>query len=452
MKKLLLSVLILAGIYCPAQNNDLPFAIGIMGGITQYNGDLGNGFYAGDQPAYMHAGITSSWSISPRWDLAANLTTGSIGYCESMFSKFRGNQLQLNSNFRFNILKSDNHNLIPYLFAGIGFAYYENHTIRPGLDIITPVGAGVRFGLNERINLFIQETFAYSDHDHRDGETGDNNDSYLHHSIGITFNMGKAKDADNDGVADKNDDCPGTAAGVRVNAKGCPIDKDGDGITDDLDACPEIKGSASAKGCPDKDSDGIADGADKCPDLAGPEELYGCPDTDKDGLIDPEDKCPELAGLIALAGCPDADGDSITDAEDKCPDVPGIAANKGCPEIKEEVKQLFTQALQGIQFETGKAVIRPSSFAILDNVVKVMNENPAYLLTIEGHTDNVGKSDFNLELSQKRADAVREYLVKKGIASGRMTSTGYGDTKPVEDNKQAAGRAKNRRVEFKITF
>ena len=452
MKKLLLFILVLTGIRGNAQTSDLPFAIGIIGGITQYNGDLGNAFYASGQATYMHAGLNTAWYISPRWDVAASFTFGSIGYRENAFSKFRGNQMQLNSHFRFNILNQDNYKLIPYLHAGIGFAYYEKHSIRPGMDVITPVGAGIRFRLNDRVNLLLQETFAYSDHDTRDGETGDNNDAFLHHSLGITFNLGKAKDADKDGVTDKNDACPGTAVGVRVDTKGCPLDKDGDGITDDQDACPDLKGVASAKGCPDKDSDGIADGADQCPDLAGTVELDGCPDSDKDGIVDPDDKCPQVAGLIAFAGCPDTDGDSIADPDDKCPDVPGIAANKGCPEIKEEVKQLFTQALQGIQFETGKAVIRPSSFAILDNVVKVINENPAYLLTIEGHTDNVGKSDFNLNLSRDRANAVRDYLVNKGIAAGRMTSTGYGDTKPVEDNKTAAGRAKNRRVEFKITF
>jgi outer membrane protein OmpA-like peptidoglycan-associated protein len=108
--------------------------------------------------------------------------------------------------------------------------------------------------------------------------------------------------------------------------------------------------------------------------------------------------------------------------------------------------------LQGIQFETGKDVIIKTSYPILDKVVSVMNDNKEYNLEINGHTDNVGNDARNLALSQKRADAVKAYLVKKGIETSRMTATGFGETKPVEDNKTAAGKAKNRRVEFKVIF
>jgi outer membrane protein OmpA-like peptidoglycan-associated protein len=153
-----------------------------------------------------------------------------------------------------------------------------------------------------------------------------------------------------------------------------------------------------------------------------------------------------------LKGCPDKDKDGVADIDDKCPDVPGIKENKGCPEVKAEVKKVFAQALQGIQFETGKDVILKGSYPILDQVVKVMNENKEYNLEINGHTDNVGKDNLNLLLSQKRANAVKAYLVKKGIDENRMKATGYGSTMPVEDNKTAAGKAKNRRVEFKVNF
>lgn len=435
-----------------AQTKDRPLSLGLWGGTTQYNGDLGIGFYNSDQATYGHFGVAAGYYVAPHWDIAANLTFGSIGYVENQFSKFRGNQTQFNTHFRFNILNSDEHKIIPYALVGIGFAYYEKHSIKPGLDMTTPVGLGVKVRVNEHINLHLQETFAYSDHDTRDGQVGLNNDSWLQHSIGITWNFGDVKDSDKDGVMDKADQCPKTPLGTKVDANGCPLDRDGDGIVDAEDKCPDVKGTIALKGCPDKDVDGITDAEDKCPDIAGIAAFKGCPDTDKDGITDAEDACPSVAGLPALKGCPDKDGDGITDAEDKCPEVAGIAANKGCPEIKEEVKQLFTQALQGIQFESGKEVIRPISFPILDNVVKVMNENPAYLLMIDGHTDNVGKSDFNQELSQKRADAVKNYLASKGIAANRLTATGYGDQQPVDDNNTAAGRAKNRRVAFTVKF
>jgi OmpA-OmpF porin, OOP family len=481
MKKLLLTIAVLTtlSLATNAQTRDLPFAAGIWGGATQYNGDLGQGIYDTDQATYGHIGISASWYITSRWDFSLNGTYGQIGYIENDFRQFRGDQLQLNGHFRFNIFNSDEHRLIPYLHGGIGVAYYENYTIKPGTDVFVPFGAGIRFKVSNRINLHIQETFAYSNNDKRDGEIHDNNDGFAMHSLGLTYSFATGKDADRDGVSDKRDKCPNTPTGVKVDANGCPLDRDGDGIADYVDACPDVKGQASAKGCPDKDGDGIVDAEDACPtvfgiialkgcpdkdgdgitdandacpDLKGLASFKGCPDTDGDGVIDPDDMCVTVKGLASLKGCPDADGDGITDADDKCPTVAGIAANKGCPEVKEEVKKLFTQALAGIQFETGKDVIKKSSYGILDNVVKVMNENPSYLLGIEGHTDNTGDKGSNLTLSQKRADAVKNYLTSKGVNASRLTARGFGDTVPVADNKTADGRSKNRRVEFKVSF
>jgi outer membrane protein OmpA-like peptidoglycan-associated protein len=153
-----------------------------------------------------------------------------------------------------------------------------------------------------------------------------------------------------------------------------------------------------------------------------------------------------------MKGCPDSDGDGIADKEDKCPKVAGVASNDGCPEIKEETKKVFEQALKGIQFEPGKDVIKKTSYGILDNVVKIMKENPSYLLEINGHTDSQGDDAKNMTLSQKRAEAVRNYLVSKGIETSRLTPKGYGETVPKATNDTPAGRAENRRVEFKVNF
>jgi outer membrane protein OmpA-like peptidoglycan-associated protein len=120
--------------------------------------------------------------------------------------------------------------------------------------------------------------------------------------------------------------------------------------------------------------------------------------------------------------------------------------------VEEEVIKVFTQALTGILFETGKDVIKPSSFPILNDVVRIMNDNPEFNLGINGHTDNVGDDAKNLDLSQRRADAVKKYLADKGVAAGRMTTKGFGETMPIADNNTAAGRTKNRRVEFKVNF
>ena len=120
--------------------------------------------------------------------------------------------------------------------------------------------------------------------------------------------------------------------------------------------------------------------------------------------------------------------------------------------MKEEVKKVLAQALQGIQFETGKDIIRKSSYPILNNVVKVMSDNPSYKLSIEGHTDNSGKEDANQLLSDKRAKAVMKYLIDKKIDASRLRAKGFGSSMPVESNATEKGRAKNRRVEFKVEF
>jgi outer membrane protein OmpA-like peptidoglycan-associated protein len=268
-------------------------------------------------------------------------------------------------------------------------------------------------------------------------------------------------DSDGDGVPDYLDKAPNTPKGVKVDADGRPLDNDGDGVPDYLDKCPDTPKNVkvNATGCPlDADADGVPDYLDKCPDTPKNVKVNatGCPlDADADGVPDYLDKCPDTpkGAKVDANGCPlDRDKDGVPDYMDKCPDVPGIAANKGCPEVKAETKKIFAQALQGIQFESGKDIIKKSSNAILDKVVKVMMDNPAYYLEINGYTDNTGIADKNLALSQKRADAVKNYLVKNGIDGEKLIARGFGQSFPVADNATAAGRAKNRRVEFKVNF
>jgi outer membrane protein OmpA-like peptidoglycan-associated protein len=179
-------------------------------------------------------------------------------------------------------------------------------------------------------------------------------------------------------------------------------------------------------------------------------KFNGCPDIDGDGIIDSEDECPELAGKIN--GCPDTDGDGIVDPKDKCPKLFGVAANNGCPEIKKEVKEILTKAMEGVYFDTNLSKIKKVSFKVLDNVVTVMKNNPDYKLQIDGHTDNVGDDAKNLQLSKDRAKAVKDYLVSKKVDAGRLFSEGYGETKPKATNDTKDGRAKNRRVEFTVIF
>lgn len=274
-------------------------------------------------------------------------------------------------------------------------------------------------------------------------------------------------DTDGDGVPDYLDKCPGTPAGVSVDANGCPFDTDGDGVPDNLDKCPDTpkdaKGMVDKDGCLlDTDGDGVPDYLDLCPntpaEAKGFVDKNGCTlDSDGDGIPDYLDKCPdtpkEAYGKVDEKGCPrDTDGDGIPDYLDKCPTIPGVASNDGCPEIKKEVKTLFKKALQGIQFQTGKDLIMVKSYPILNQIANVLATNPTYNIEIRGHTDNVGDPELNQVLSQKRAEAVRKYLIGKGIAEKRMNASGYGDRLPVSTNSTPAGRTLNRRVEFEISF
>jgi len=226
-----------------------------------------------------------------------------------------------------------------------------------------------------------------------------------------------------------------------------PVDTDGDGLTDDRDTCPlqaeTVNGYQDEDGCPDEkpavdtDGDGLTDGQDKCPTAAedkdGFEDADGCPDrdNDRDGISDEKDQC--VAEPEVINGVKDEDG---------CPD-------EGKAKVRLENSRILI--LEKVYFATGKDIILDRSFDLLKQVASVLKANPRIeLLRVEGHTDDQGKDAANLNLSQRRASNVRSFLIREGIASERLEAVGYGETKPVDTNKTAAGRENNRRVEFNI--
>jgi len=276
--------------------------------------------------------------------------------------------------------------------------------------------------------------------------------------------VGDRGDRDGDGVPDDLDACP-DKVGPKEN-NGCPdVDSDGDGLVDRFDKCPQVPGPKENQGCPDVDSDadGIVDRLDKCPDKPGPKENEGCPDVDSDGdgIPDRLDRCPRVPGPKENQGCPDldSDGDGIPDRLDKCPQEKetfnGIDDDDGCPDKGPELAVLTPEKIeikQQIFFEFNKSVIKPQSYLLLATVAKILTLHPEITqIRIEGHTDTVGKHDYNVKLSQARAESVRQHLITvNGIEPNRLTAVGFGPDHPIAPNDTDEGRAKNRRSEFII--
>jgi len=282
--------------------------------------------------------------------------------------------------------------------------------------------------------------------------------------LGVAFGSGERgeaarRDGDNDGVTEGQDKCP-TEAGP-AERQGCPVkDSDKDGVENGADQCPTEAGSAERQGCPvkDTDKDGVEDGADKCPTEAGPTERQGCPvkDTDKDTVVDERDACVNEPGLVELRGCPakDTDGDTVADHLDNCPAEKGVPTNAGCPAQQKQMVAIQKGKLEikeQVFFATGKSVIQSRSFKMLDQVARVLQQHPEVdKLSIEGHTDDRGNAEANRKLSQARAEAVKGYLVSKGVEPARLEAKGFGPDQPIASNKTEKGRAANRRVEFII--
>jgi outer membrane protein OmpA-like peptidoglycan-associated protein len=248
-------------------------------------------------------------------------------------------------------------------------------------------------------------------------------------------------------------------------------DTDRDGVPDRLDRCPrepeDKDGFEDADGCPDPDNDkdGVLDARDKCPnepeDVDGFQDDDGCPDLDDDGdgVPDAQDRCPRDAedkdGFEDADGCPDPDNDKdgYPDGSDKCPNEPGPSGGDGCPGRYRfiNVTSEKIELRQTVFFRTSKAEIMSKSYPLLDEVAAALQSRPALKVRVEGHTDSRGDRLLNTRLSQARADAVLAYLVGRGVAAQRLEARGFGPDQPIETNKTAAGREKNRRVEFVIT-
>ena len=331
--------------------------------------------------------------------------------------------------------------LVPFVLGGGGMLSIKtDNSIGDDTDPYVYFGGGLKFAFNQRlsIRLDVRDNFLQKNKliaGVKDGDTL----QQLEILGGLSVTFGRT---------------PWSAK---------PADQDGDGIYDRDDQCPADAGPGPT-GCPpppDVDRDGIPDSSDPCPTEAEdgnpPDVKDGCPnkDLDNDGIVIPVDLCPDQAG-IAPDGCPpkDTDGDGFMDPDDRCPKDAETKNNfedqDGCPdELPEQVKR-FTGVIKGIQFDSGKAKIRASSFPLLDDAVRVLKEYPTLRMRISGHTDNKGKAAKNQTLSEDRAAAVKDYLTSKGIEGSRIETRGVGPDEPIADNKTNEGRAQNRRIEFEL--
>jgi outer membrane protein OmpA-like peptidoglycan-associated protein len=363
-------------------------------------------------------------------------------------------------------LRPGEQRIVPFFLTGGGYGVSHQEGAEPEK---LERGAG-SLGMGVLVNLLHQRAYLrlqVRDVMFRERDAKEFSNHWMA-TAGLQVNLlGKVRDSDLDGVRDWLDRCPETPIGAKVDARGCPIDSDGDKVFDGLDKCDGTPAGCTVDkdGCPaDADGDGVCDGVDQCADTpkGAKVDARGCPtDTDGDGVFDGIDRCEgSPAGCqVDTTGCPvDTDADGACDGLDQCPNTPaGLKVDAaGCPiEVSEKETELLDTGmirLQNIQFDTGKASLKPESFPVLDEVGGILQQYPALQIEIGGHTDNRGSQALNDRLSQARADTVLAYIRDHFplISVSQFSAKGYGFSAPAAPNTTELGRARNRRVEFKV--
>lgn len=445
LSRLFFAMLLLLSFNAKAQDDNNPWAIGIgVNAVDFYPtgedaplGDYFDEFFNFGDHYNMVPSLSSIWVSRYLSDGFSLTVAGSLNKIEH-FGDASADDLSyygIDGTIKYNFLESTIFD--PYLGVGGGYTWVDE------------IGAGTLNGalgfnvwFSENVGLTVQTSYKHAFEDYLS--------SHFQHTAGLVIKFG-GKDTDGDGIYDKDDACPEVPGLEAFN--GCP-DSDGDGIEDGKDDCPNEAGLAEFNGCPDADGDGVPDKNDDCPTVAGLKSLAGCPDADGDGVADNKDNCPNVAGPAANNGCPwpDRDGDGVLDKDDKCPDEAGTVANNGCPEINPtpEVMATLNSYARTILFDTGKSSFKKETAPVLEAMTAIFKEYPKANFTIEGHTDSVGSTKSNQLLSERRANAVRDYLIANGINADRLTAAGFGEDQPIDDNSTAAGRKNNRRVEVKL--
>ena len=431
------------GIYGEDTSVDYIASIGLLRPFGENKGDSYDfPSHDGDQDARIYANVGASYYRADNARGADN--DGAVGYRIGVgkflrrslsvelhadmveFDNVGGGTTQEASSYGVDLLlfKYRNPTFSPYTVIGAGITELENGGVNTDgnlvdigfgfLSNITDYGLGVRFDARYRTS-------------HMSDTSVRLHDGIINLGLNIPFGQPPAAaDDDNDGVADTVDQCPNTPENTPVDIDGCPLDSDNDGVIDPQDACPTTPAGTEvdARGCKvDADSDA-------------------------DGVNDSQDECPGTAAGVVVGdnGCPlDDDMDGVLNAADNCPGTPaGIAVdNTGCV-----IQQSLV--LKGVNFEFNSNTLTPHARRVLDNVAKAWGSQPSLAAEVAGHTDWLGPADFNLQLSQQRANAVKAYLASRGVSASQLSARGYGESKPVADNETESGRAENRRVELNV--
>lgn len=360
--------------------------------------------------------IGAGWALHPYWNLEAFMQRSETGDGPEFRHSTLGFDLQLlfNREGRFS----------PYLFAGAGHMAVSSEIAERDRGGVVHGGAGFRANIFGASRASLRGEYRLRDYDYLGTGLDDNLIS-----LGIQFPFGDqapvVTDTDNDRVADGMDRCPNTPAGTQVDSYGCETDSDGDGVADSLDQCANTPRGTSVdvNGCAiDGDGDGVPDDLDECPGTyrGAAVDSRGCElDGDADGVVDRLDECPDSAANVQvdIAGC----------------------------EIREEI------SLPGVNFESNSDRLLGGTDAVLNAAAATLQKNPEISVEVAGHTDSDGAAEYNLSLSERRAQTVRDYLIRQGVAAERFSVRGYGESQPVADNGNAAGKAANRRVVLRIT-
>jgi len=324
-----------------------------------------------------------------------------------------------------------------YGVAGLSLVMWSPEDHDSEKDFGYTYGGGLRIYLTEQIGLF--GDYRGWDIPEAMGNVTQSvsgfraNETFWGYSFsgGISYFFG-TKDTDKDGVKDPDDECPDTPLDVEVDARGCPVDSDGDGVADYLDECPNTPAGA-------------------------PVDAVGCPlDSDDDGVPDYMDNCPNTpAGApVDAQGCPlDSDGDGVPDYMDRCPDTPaGTEVDRqGCP-IPDPEPEVISYTFEDVFFNFDSAEITDAGEAKLGEIGSTLITIVDPDIEVHGHTDATGPEGYNMGLSQRRAESVRDWLLEhySDLSESQFTVRSFGEDQPIDTNDTRAGRANNRRVEIKI--